>query len=86
MYFPFLWGFCAGHCAGHCFGMHYSMSFLVLQSLDEDERAGCIAFLSVRCLDSANALLLFLSALLVCFHFIVEIYPDHTHFLIQYCI
>ena len=28
--------------------MHYFMSFLVLQQLDEEERAGCFAFIVFR--------------------------------------
>ena len=35
-----MWGFCVGL----CFGMHYFMSFLFCNHLDENERAGCFAF------------------------------------------
>ena len=31
-----------------CFGMHYFVSFLVLQSLEEEERAYCFAFIFLR--------------------------------------
>ena len=36
-----MWGFCVGL----CFGMHYFVSDLVLRSSEEEERAGCFAFI-----------------------------------------
>ena len=39
-----LWGFCAGL----CYGMRYFMSFLACDHLDEEERAGCFAFIIFR--------------------------------------
>ena len=39
-----MWGFCVGI----CFGIHYCMSFIVLQSSDEEVIAGCFAFIVFR--------------------------------------
>ena len=36
-----MWGFCVGL----CFAMHYFVSFQVYNHLDEEERAGCFAFI-----------------------------------------
>ena len=43
MYFS-IWGFC--FCL--CFGVHYVVPFLVLNHLEEEERAGSFAFIVLR--------------------------------------
>ena len=62
-------------------GMHYCMSFLVLNHLDEEERAGCFAFLCFRCLVTVNDLWLFLMVPWVGLQHVIVVFPNHTHFL-----
>ena len=43
------------------FGMHYIVSFLVFNHLKEEERAGCFAFVVIRCLVTVYVLGFFIT-------------------------
>ena len=61
-----------------------SVHFLQLSSLDEEERAGCFALLSIGCLVTVNVLWLFLMVLWVGLKCVIEVFPDHTYLLFYY--
>ena len=64
------------------FGMHYSVSFLVCNHLEEEETAGCFAFvvLPSECLVSVYVLWLFLTVPWVGLQCVIVVVPDHTYF------
>ena len=73
-----LWGFCV--CL---FGMHYFVSFLVYNHLEDEEPAGCFAFvvLPSECLVTVYVLWLFLTVPWVGLQCVIGVFPDHTHLL-----
>ena len=68
------------------FDVHYLLSFLLLQSdLDEEERAGCLAFNVFQvsqALVTVNVLWLFLTVPWLGLQFVIVVFPNHTHFFI----
>ena len=61
--------------------MHYFVSFLVCNHLEEEERAGCFAFIVLRmscyCKCSVNLLVVPWIGL----RCVIVVFPDHTHLL-----
>ena len=63
------------------FGVHYFISLLFYcNHLDEEERAGCFAFilLSFGCLVTVNVLQLLFVVPWVGLQFVIEVFLDHT--------
>ena len=48
---------------------------------EEEEKAGCVAILSHRCIVTLNVLWLFLMVPWVGLQYVIVIFPDHTHLL-----
>ena len=62
--------------------MRYSVSFLVfLNHLEEEERAGCFAFIVFRMSCYCNVPWLFLTMPWAGLQCVVVVFPDHTHLL-----
>ena len=69
------------------FGMHYFVSFLVCNPIEEEETAGCFAFvvLPSECLVTVYALWLFLTVPWVGLQCVIAAFPDHTYFFLLSC-
>ena len=67
-----------GFFVGLCFGMHYSVSFLVFQSLDAEESC-LLCFYCLSDLVPVNVLWLLLMVPLVGLQYVIVVFPNHTH-------
>ena len=63
------------------FSMHYIVSFLVLNHLEEEERAGCFVFVVIECLVTVYVLLFFLTVPWVGLQCVIVVFSDHTNLL-----
>ena len=61
--------------------MHYFVSILVFNQLEEEEKAGCFAIISYRCIVTINVMWLFLTVRCVGLQYVIGAFPDHAHFL-----
>ena len=55
-------------------------SFKFCNHLNEEERAGCLAFIVFGCLDTVSVLWLFLTVPWVGLQFVIVVFPDYTHY------
>ena len=62
------------------FVLLYIVSFLVLQSSDQEESVGCFAFIASWSLVTVNVLWLFLTVPWVGLWCLIVVFFDHTHF------
>ena len=53
--------------------------FYFCNHLEEEERAGCLAFIVLQCLVTVNILWLFLMVPRVCLQYMIVVFPDHIH-------
>ena len=63
------------------FGMHYTVSFLVFNLIEEEERAGCFAFVVIRMSYNVYVLWFFLTVPWVGLQCVTVVFPDHTYLL-----
>ena len=70
-----------------CFALQYVVSFLVLQSLDEEGRASCITLIvfpmSSRCLVTVSVLCSFRAMSWVGLLCVIVVFPDYTQLLFK---
>ena len=53
--------------------------FKFCNHLEEEEKTGCFAIMSYRCIVYVNVLWLFLTVLWVGLQCVIVVFPDHTH-------
>ena len=75
--FQYLWGFCVFL----SFGIHCFVPFLVCNYLEEEERAGCFAFVVLRmsCYNICSVALPY--AAVGCLQCVIVVFPGHTYLL-----
>ena len=69
-------------CVRHSFVLHYIVSFLFCNHLEEEEGAGCFAFIVLRMSRYHNCSLLFLTVPWDGLQCVLVVFPDHTHLLL----